>query len=143
MNNFDDDPNSLIQWAGACTSLEDFYKSPHVFGEKALDISGNISFDESKQTKYLLEYTPVLKGTLIGHIYHNSKKAQTFFANGNDVFHIRPSIKEDAPKLQCIKLCNNTGILTLEWDRKIIEKECQLFVAYDYDYEVPIINDDY
>lgn len=68
-----DDETSLMQYCGDCCNLDIFYKSQFVQAEKQ-------SYNSKEALVcYMLEYTPVLPGTLAGTIYVGRHAVQRFY----------------------------------------------------------------
>lgn len=125
-----DDPMSLMQGGGdGC--LDIFYHSPVVKNEEVQRGGLNAV---SRYVPFLLEKTPVLKGTLTGTVYVDGKPTQTFYlcSSGTTVTDLIGSPKIYAEKIEIKDVTGEIGVVMSD----LVEKDkVKLVVSYEYNLE--------
>lgn len=133
-----DDPNSLMQWAGnpGDGNLDVFYNhSPVVENEELQGAGWNAGIvGVSRYVPFMLEHTPLLKGTMTGTVYIDKTAVQTFChrtSGGVDFFPIG-SPKLYAEKIEINEVTGEIGVVANE----LVEKnQVKLVVSYEYNLE--------
>jgi len=85
----------------------------------------------------LLEYTPVLKGSITGTIFGDGKRMGTFAVTEGGEFQIHGDKLEDIIPIvpsACIMEWI-TGEVLIAWDKHLAPKEFELIMDYEYNFE--------
>ena len=121
-----DDEYSLQEMAGgsAPKDLNIFYAHQYVQDEEITNTQ------TGSECHYRLVHKNVVNMSMVGTIYHNGNKVQTFMPLTENSLGFT-SYPYDGPKVVSAKV--NGNLLTLTWDRKIKAGSSKVIVSYEYD----------